>query len=337
MSEFKREERYIVVKISDFHPEQEQTIRDRLNIFGIPTRECVVVEHDWPIHEQVWNMVQRMAEGREQTELDPKMLKHFTCKRVDNAGGTPGFTLFMTKMGASHTYQLYQNEAEALHFNLGKALGINPDVHLARLKTVEKERHEAEVKATFAGGECDRLIVQLESAEEREQARAARTEELSDALRGMTKWQNHVDPEERSAAIRVLNDAPESSPKYSLARRDTIKQAEGWEQAARVIEIMECPKGARFFREGVVNHLRYKAEKLRRQAAGTTCQDEGCPHYGTPHAHAEPNDEAERLKIALNKVSTWVNDEIGNERQMWDFADQVTGYIDLAIKGEEPK
>ena len=62
--------------------------------------------------------------------------------------------------------------------------------------------------------------------------------------------------------LEIIDDAPTAS----LARRDTLKQAEGWEQAAHVIEIMECPKSAQFFREGVVNHLRYKAEKMRRQA-----------------------------------------------------------------------
>ncbi|MDX5979592.1 hypothetical protein [Vreelandella alkaliphila] len=188
MSDFKREERYIVVKISDFHPEQEQTIRDRLNIFGVPTRECVVVEHDWPIYEQVWDMVQRMVEGREQSELDPKMLNHFTCERVDNAGGTPGFTLFMTKMGASHTYQLYQNEAEALHFNLGKALGINPDANLARIAELE----------------------------EREQALAAHVERLSELLKPLAGDNLAGAGEYVTKVVYALWD----SPKTSLAHRD---------------------------------------------------------------------------------------------------------------------
>lgn len=26
---------------------------------------------------------------------------------------------------------------------------------------------------------------------------------------------------------------------------------------------------------------------LERRQAGMTCEDEGCPHYGTPHAHPE--------------------------------------------------
>lgn len=142
MTEFKREhDRYIVIKRSDLSPQEIKDIEYYIAHRPINTRECVVIETDWPIYEQVWGMVQRMAEGREQVKLDPKMLNHFTCERVNEAESTPGFTLFMTKMGASHSYQLYQNEAEALHFNLGKALGINPDAHLDRLAELEDLRN----------------------------------------------------------------------------------------------------------------------------------------------------------------------------------------------------
>ena len=58
--------------------------------------------------------------------LDQRMLKFFTCQRVDDAGNTPGLTLYITKLATNHEYQLYRNEAAALHANLGIALGIRP-------------------------------------------------------------------------------------------------------------------------------------------------------------------------------------------------------------------
>ena len=50
-------------------------------------------------------------------------LQDFICRRVENAGNTPGLTLYFTKLGAHPEYQLYTSEALALWVNLGKALG----------------------------------------------------------------------------------------------------------------------------------------------------------------------------------------------------------------------
>ncbi|MDW0360873.1 hypothetical protein Q8G38_16285 [Halomonas venusta] len=66
--EFKREHgRYFVIKDKDLTPEQRFALNQTLNNQGIPTRECVVIENDWPIYEAAWDMVQRLAEGREQS------------------------------------------------------------------------------------------------------------------------------------------------------------------------------------------------------------------------------------------------------------------------------
>jgi hypothetical protein len=56
------------------------------------------------------------------------------------------------------------------------------------------------------------------------------------------------------------------TPNTNLARRDNYKTALGWEDSANTLELMECPKGARYFRESAAKHLRYKAGKLRKQA-----------------------------------------------------------------------
>lgn len=68
MSEFKREERYIVVKLKNIgNAELERKFRHMISHeLQVPTVECLVVESDWPIYEEAWDMVQRLAEGREQ-------------------------------------------------------------------------------------------------------------------------------------------------------------------------------------------------------------------------------------------------------------------------------
>jgi hypothetical protein len=47
----------------------------------------------------------------------------FSCKRVDNAGDTPSFTLYHTCFYNKH-YQMYRNEAEAMFVALAEALGV---------------------------------------------------------------------------------------------------------------------------------------------------------------------------------------------------------------------
>lgn len=65
MSEFKREhDRYIVIKRKDLSQLQAENIDTYINDTSIRTRECAVVEADWPIYETVWGMVQRLAEGK---------------------------------------------------------------------------------------------------------------------------------------------------------------------------------------------------------------------------------------------------------------------------------
>lgn len=62
MSSFQREERYIVVKLSDLTDEEYEDIEGYLERNIIERRECIVVEADWPIYEEVWNMIEKMGE-----------------------------------------------------------------------------------------------------------------------------------------------------------------------------------------------------------------------------------------------------------------------------------
>lgn len=64
MSEFKREERYIVLKRKGLYPEQESAIRELIDELGVLTTGCVVVEDDWPENEIVWRLIQARVEGK---------------------------------------------------------------------------------------------------------------------------------------------------------------------------------------------------------------------------------------------------------------------------------
>lgn len=63
MSDFKREERYIVVKLKHLAGLQVAHLRNFLRENSVPTIDCVVVEHDWPEYEQVWRMIERRVTG----------------------------------------------------------------------------------------------------------------------------------------------------------------------------------------------------------------------------------------------------------------------------------
>ena len=75
MSEFNREQRYVVVKINDINSaECTQPERDAFNVLcdkvarhragvGKLPLECVVVEKDWPEYEPTWAAIQRRVEG----------------------------------------------------------------------------------------------------------------------------------------------------------------------------------------------------------------------------------------------------------------------------------
>lgn len=78
--EFKREERYIVIKLSDFdntylagdeivtfHRVLEKVAKQR-NQFGKSPLECAVIESDWPEYEPVWKMIEDRMAGRPTNE-----------------------------------------------------------------------------------------------------------------------------------------------------------------------------------------------------------------------------------------------------------------------------
>jgi len=63
MSDFKREERYVVIKLKTLSEEDKSDLRNLLATNDIETIECVVVEHDWPNYEATWKAIQQVSEG----------------------------------------------------------------------------------------------------------------------------------------------------------------------------------------------------------------------------------------------------------------------------------
>lgn len=61
MSEFKREERYTVIKHNQLTDKQKQYLKDCIFGEGIPTVECLVIESDWPEYEPVWSMLEKRS------------------------------------------------------------------------------------------------------------------------------------------------------------------------------------------------------------------------------------------------------------------------------------
>ena len=61
MKDFKREERYTVIKHNQLTEAQMQHLKDCIYGEGIPTVECVVIESDWPEYEHFWKMIEERS------------------------------------------------------------------------------------------------------------------------------------------------------------------------------------------------------------------------------------------------------------------------------------
>lgn len=79
MSDFKREERYIVIKRKGLTKSQELEIRNTLLKNNITTVGCVVVESDWPIYEDVWMMIEK--------DYNNKKVKYHKPTSCNSCGG----------------------------------------------------------------------------------------------------------------------------------------------------------------------------------------------------------------------------------------------------------
>ena len=69
MSEFKREDRYIIIKRSDLKKVpvayRSALVDPMFSLLShLPHRECVVVEQDWPEYHLVWAMIEHRMAGK---------------------------------------------------------------------------------------------------------------------------------------------------------------------------------------------------------------------------------------------------------------------------------
>ncbi|MBJ2270422.1 hypothetical protein JFT60_23900 [Pseudomonas sp. MF6772] len=69
MSEFKREDRYIIIKRSDLKKVpaayRSALVDPMFSLLShLPRRACVVVEHDWPEYHLVWAMIEHRMAGK---------------------------------------------------------------------------------------------------------------------------------------------------------------------------------------------------------------------------------------------------------------------------------
>lgn len=69
MSDFKKETRYIVLKLSKITDGQKQSIYNAFQQIKLPPDaqpECVVVESDWPNYEKTWEDIMLISSGEYQ-------------------------------------------------------------------------------------------------------------------------------------------------------------------------------------------------------------------------------------------------------------------------------
>ncbi len=63
--QFRREERYVVLKLKHMSDQDETALRELIQFRELPQVEGVVIESKWDNHAEAWESVQRLAEDRE--------------------------------------------------------------------------------------------------------------------------------------------------------------------------------------------------------------------------------------------------------------------------------
>ena len=82
---FRREDRYVVLKIKDLHEYLPQPLIDHLRgisdevrtgrqMAGKAPLECVVVEHDWPEYEPTWQAIEARMDAVPNAEITGRTL-----------------------------------------------------------------------------------------------------------------------------------------------------------------------------------------------------------------------------------------------------------------------
>lgn len=87
MSEFEREQRYAVFKLSDMDGEQMKWLSEC--IARLPRRQCVVVEAHWPEYDSVWRMIERRVTG---SPAPSRLEMKHVMQALDQVRGRPVLT-----------------------------------------------------------------------------------------------------------------------------------------------------------------------------------------------------------------------------------------------------
>jgi len=124
-SEFKRENRYVVLKIKDIEEalsgDAQQTLSNLCSkvacyrqIKGKPTLQCVVVESDWPEYEAVWGLLEnRFLKSAEESQELPEssqesphtavhVIEQTCCLLTDFTRGTTNLSSYSATFRMSH-------------------------------------------------------------------------------------------------------------------------------------------------------------------------------------------------------------------------------------------
>ncbi|HGY9625399.1 TPA: hypothetical protein ACOJM5_001760 [Pseudomonas putida] len=220
---FKREERYIVIKVSDLasvpvavgepFAEQLTAIQRRL-----PKRECLVIESDWPEYEPAWAAIKarvtgQPAEQRQGEPVAPKLKKPRYTPTPCRFGGKDGYyqvggVLVYDSLAEAQAYadrknaELAQRYYEALeHTDPGEVERLRETLELVREQRDNELRTNIDLEK-----ERDTLRAQL----------AERDALLRDKSGDLIRMAAHL----ISAPLFALQDLQDEDKKMTRARVD---------------------------------------------------------------------------------------------------------------------
>ena len=136
-TEFKREERYIVFKLSDveehFTPGERQQLARLAEVqrvgrseAGKPPLECVVVEADWPEYEPTWKVIEARVAGERPAPSVPSVPDDRALRIIHRTAGH----LRLLKKDSKTWGQLHhktKRAAELLHRDIDAMLAAAPE------------------------------------------------------------------------------------------------------------------------------------------------------------------------------------------------------------------
>jgi hypothetical protein len=130
-TEFKREERYIVFKLSKLHTDElvrAKQLKTLKNAFVEDARvDCVVIESDWPEYEPVWAMIEARVTGQTPALGGVPEVIAYVCHGAPGNAGVM-FSYLPIPEGFSRKIDLIdRTHFETLRAENERLRGIQPD------------------------------------------------------------------------------------------------------------------------------------------------------------------------------------------------------------------